>query len=80
MRLGLDYCGYRFRCGGAVVSWYEPADGVPLSGLESSQACAAGSGYAFTMNSAFDGWHAESHSDWMFLSTTYGSWVDAWGL
>ena len=75
-----DYCGYRFRCGGAVVSWYEPADGVPLSGLESSQACESRGQrlclYDELCPSGEDTAPVgmpSSHSDWMpFLSTTYG--------
>ena len=65
---------------GAVVSWYEPADGVPLSGLESSQACES-RGQRLCLydelcpsgeGSAPVGMPS-SHSDWMpFLSTTYG--------
>ena len=75
-----DYCGYRFRCGGAVVSWYEPADGVPLSGLESSQACESrGQRLCYYDELCPSGEDTapvgmpSSHSDYMpFLSTTYG--------
>ena len=63
-----------------VVSWYEPADGVPLSGLESSQACESRGQrlclYDELCPSGEDTAPVNmpsSHSDWMpFLSTTYG--------
>ena len=65
---------------GAAVTWYEPADGVPLSGLESSQACESRGQrlclYDELCPSGEDTAPVgmpSSHSDWMpFLSTTYG--------
>ena len=65
---------------GAAVTWYEPADGVPLSGLESSQACESrGQRLCYYDELCPSGEDTapvgmpSSHSDWMpFLSTTYG--------
>ena len=62
------------------IAWYEPADGVPLSGLEAANACASRGGrlclYDELCPSGEDTAPVgmpSSHSDWMpFLSTTYG--------
>ena len=64
---------------GAIV-WYEPADGVPLSGLESAQACESrGQRLCLYDELCPSGENSQpvgmpsSHSDWMpFISTTYG--------
>ena len=63
-----------------AVTWYEPADGVPLSGLESAQACESRGQrlclYDELCPSGQDRAPVgmpSSHSAWMpFLSTTYG--------
>ena len=65
---------------GAIVTWYEPADGVPLSGLESAQACESrGQRLCYYDELCPSGEDTapvgmpSSHSDYMpFLSTTYG--------
>ena len=63
-----------------AITWYEPADGVPLSGLESSQACESrGQRLCYYDELCPSGEDTapvgmpSSHSDYMpFLSTTYG--------
>ena len=63
-----------------AITWYEPADGGPLSGLESSQACESrGQRLCYYDELCPSGEDTapvgmpSSHSDWMpFLSTTYG--------
>ena len=63
-----------------TITWYEPADGVPLSGLESSQACESRGQrlclYDELCPSGEDTAPVgmpSSHSAWMpFISTTYG--------
>ena len=63
-----------------TITWYEPADGVPLSGLESSQACESrGQRLCLYDELCPSGENSQpvgmpsSHSDWMpFISTTYG--------
>ena len=65
---------------GAVVTWYEPADGVPLSGFESALACESRGQRLCLYNELCPNGEntvpvgmPASHSDWMpFLSTTYG--------